>query len=161
VCRCQLPSLARPLLICLVGPSRNATSHFPYVPAPSLCAVGPRQLRLPRELMWTSAHARRDPRPCHLPTHLSSLLSITLTCTLSPTSFCASSPLSRSTLASHARQSSATTLPAVQPARSHAKPSRAPSRGETLVPVLGFSQFLFVLANLASPVLGHARAVTG
>jgi hypothetical protein len=71
----------------------SAMSHFPHTTPPSLCTVGlPCQLCLPRELSWTSAHAYREPRPCRLPTHPSSLLSTAHTRTLSPASLRTSSP---------------------------------------------------------------------
>jgi hypothetical protein len=48
----------------------SVPSRFPRTPALSRCAVGPPcQLCLPCEPSWTSAHARRDPRPCRLPMH--------------------------------------------------------------------------------------------
>jgi hypothetical protein len=70
--------------------------------------------------------------------------------------FAHSHPLSRSAVPAHARRRSAATLSAVQPAISHAKPSRAPSRGEELVPVLSLPYFRLVLANLASLELSRA-----
>jgi hypothetical protein len=59
-------------------------------------------------------------------------------------------PLSRSTLAARHQRSSAPTVPAIQPARSRAKPPRTPSRGETSVPVLDFPYSRLTVANLAS-----------
>jgi hypothetical protein len=94
VCRRQSSSSAR-LLSVSVSRARLIITmrRFPYTPAPPRCAVGPPcQLRLSREPSWTSAHARRDPRPRYLPTHPSSLLSTARTRIPSPTSFCASSP---------------------------------------------------------------------
>jgi hypothetical protein len=70
--------------------------------------------------------------------------------------FAHSRPLSRSAIAAHARRRSAAMLPAVQPARSRAKPSRASSLGEELIHILGIPYFRLVLANLASLKFGQA-----
>jgi hypothetical protein len=75
---------------------------------------------------------------------------------LYPASFHTHSPLSCSTITARARRRSTTALPAVQLARSRAKPPRALSRGEELVPVLGLPNFRPVLANLASSEFGRA-----
>jgi hypothetical protein len=91
--------------------------------------------------------ARRGDRPRRMPTRLSSYLSTARTRSLCPASF---HPLSCSVVAARARWRSAPTVSIVHPARCRVEPSRAPSRGEKLAPVLGFSQFFPVLANFAS-----------
>jgi hypothetical protein len=70
--------------------------------------------------------------------------------------FAQAHPLSRTTLAARLRLSSAPAVPTIQPARSRAKPPRAPSRGETSVPVLNFPYSRLTVANLASPEFGCA-----
>jgi hypothetical protein len=83
----------------------------------SRCAVGPPyQLRLPREPPWTSAHARREPRPRRLPMRPSSLLSTARTRSLSPASFHASS-LSRALCPCRSRSPETHTRRTGRPAR--------------------------------------------
>jgi hypothetical protein len=94
VCRRQPPSPTRPRSLSASWARLvNATSRPPAHPTPSLCTVGPScQLCLPRELPWTSAHARQEPRPRRLPTRPNSLLSTAHTRSLSTASFHASPP---------------------------------------------------------------------
>jgi hypothetical protein len=74
--------------LCLMGPTCQRAEPFP----PCTCFLSLRHgtalsAPLPREPPWTSAHARREPRPRCLPTRPSSLLSTARTRSLSPTSF--------------------------------------------------------------------------
>jgi hypothetical protein len=151
VCRCRLPSPACPrsLSVSRAQPV-SASSRSLRALVSSRCDVGPPcQIRLPCEPSWTSAHARREPWPRRLPTRPSSLLSTARTRSLSSASFRASSlSLACFALAAHACRRPASAVPIVQPARSCAKPPRAPSRGEELVSVLVFLYSRLILANL-------------
>jgi hypothetical protein len=93
VCRCRFPSPTRPSTLSVPWARPvSAVSRSLRALAPSSCVVGP-LLDLPSmQTPWTSTHARREPRPRHLPTCPTSLLSIAHTCSLSPTSFRTSSP---------------------------------------------------------------------
>jgi hypothetical protein len=64
--------------------------------------------------------------------------------------------LLRSVVAAHTRWRPAPAVSAVQPTRSCAKTPRAPSRGEELVPMVGFPYSCMILANSASPKFIHA-----
>jgi hypothetical protein len=81
------------LSLCPVGPTCYRCEPFPpHTRSLSLHRGAPCQIRLLCKPPWTSTHAHREPRPRHLPTCPTSLLSTAHTFSLSPTSFHTSSP---------------------------------------------------------------------
>jgi hypothetical protein len=141
-CRRRFSSPARSPL-CLTGPVRQCRAVAPARPLFSLCAVGlPCQFRLPRSRRGpASAHSHTSPgflatTPVQRP---SSLLRVPLVPRAHPSPhFAQLHPLSRSAHAATRRRRPAPAFPAIQLAGDHSKPPRAPSRGETPVPVPNF-----------------------
>jgi hypothetical protein len=130
--------------------SRRAIA--PCAPFFSLCAVGlPYQFRPLRARRGpTRAHSRTSPdfsatTPAHVP---SSLLRAPLVPRAHPSpQFAQHRPLSRSAHAASRCQRLAPAFPAIQLAGDRSKPPRAPSRGETPVPVPNFPYCALCSAN--------------
>jgi hypothetical protein len=145
-----------PFCLCLAGPLRQHTERFPpRARSPSLrrgtalsAPPSPRpavdqhvrtRARTKRSPATSPAHApqllfEHRPHPHSLPRFISPKLALSLA--LCPR---------RSTSPETRRK----------PAESHAKPPRAPPRGEKSVPVLGFPYSRLTVANLVSPVCGR------
>jgi hypothetical protein len=145
--------------LCLVGLVRQWRAIAPARPLFSLCAVGqPCQFRLPRTRRGPArAHLQTSPgfsatTPAHAP---NSLFRAPPVPRAHPSPhFTHPRPLSCSALPARRRRRPALAFPTVQLAGDRAKPSRAPSRGETSVPVPNFpycglcsSNFAFVGAQ--------------
>jgi hypothetical protein len=169
-------ALSLPLSLCPVGPIYRCrfprthprsqrcgpASATPWTVRPRACSLslhGGPALSAPSSPKPSLTHVRacavetiHDARPCALA--LFELRPYPLS--LCVPHFAHSRPLSRSAIAAHARRRFAAMLPAVQPARSRAKPSRASSLGEELIHILGIPYFRLVLANLASLKFGQA-----
>jgi hypothetical protein len=157
------PALSAPWAL-FVSAAARSLAH-----APVSLRSGPALLAL-HSLRTTAdprVHARREDRPCRMPTGPSSLLSTARTRSLPLPHFAHAHPLSHSAAAARARQSKAPAVSAVQDARSRGKPSRALSRGEEQAPMLGFplislyrGQFALVGARprqLAAPTRRPAK----
>jgi hypothetical protein len=138
--------------LCLAGPVRQCRAVAPLRPLFSLCAVGlPCQFRLPRACRGPArAHSRTSPgfsamTPAHAP---SSLLRAPHVPHAHPSPhFAQLHPLSRSVHATNRRRRPAPAFPANQLVGDCPKPSRAPPRGETPVPVLNFPYCALCSAN--------------
>jgi hypothetical protein len=139
-CRCQFSSPRAPSLSVSWARSASRRVVAPHAPFSSLCAMDPtchfRPLRACRGP--TRAQSRTSPdfsamMPAHAP---SSLLRAPPVPRAHPSPhFAQLRPLSRSAHAASRRQRPVLAFPAIQLARDHSKPPRAPPRGETPVPV--------------------------
>jgi hypothetical protein len=153
-CRRQFPSPVRSLYLCLAGPVRQLSSRCPTRPLFSLCAMDLScQLRpLHARCGPARAHLRTSPdfsamTPAHVP---SSLLRALLVPRAHPLPhFTHPRPLSCSALVARHRRRPAPTFPTIQLAGDRAKPSRAPPRGETPVPVPNFPYCALCSSNFA------------
>jgi hypothetical protein len=122
-----------PLSLSLAAPwHRPVSSAFP---APVVEEHARTRARTLRSLATSPTHApqllfEHRPRPHSLPRPISH--SLTLSC---------------SAHAARPRRRSAPAMPVVQSAGSHARPPRAPPRGKTPVPMLGFPNCASLLAN--------------
>jgi hypothetical protein len=160
ICRCQFPSPAHSLSLCLAGQVRQCRAVAPERPLFDLCAMGlPCQFRLLRSRRGpASAHTRTSPgfsatTPAHAPNSL--LKAPPVTHAHPSPHFAQLHPLSRSAHAASRRRRPAPVFPAIQLARDRYKPPRAPPRGETPVPVPNFPIAPCVQPISPSSVLGR------
>jgi hypothetical protein len=152
ICRRQFPSPPRPSLSVSRARIASRRAIAPRTPFFSLYAVGlPCQFRPLRARRGPArAHSRTSSdfsatMPAHVP---SSLLRAPPVLSARPSPhFAHPCPLSRSVLAARRRQRPAPTFPANQLARDRSKPSQAPPRGETPVPVPNFLDCALCSAN--------------
>jgi hypothetical protein len=152
ICRRRFPSPARSISLCLAAPDRQSPSHCPARPFFSLCAMGlPCQFYPLRARRGpTHAQSRTSPdfsatTPAHAP---SSLLRAPPVPRAHPSPhFAQLHPLSRSAHAVSHRRRPAPVFPAIQLAGDRSKPPRAPSRGETPVPLPNFPYCALCSAN--------------
>jgi hypothetical protein len=126
-CRCQFPSPARSLSLCLAGPVRQLSSHCPARPLFSLCAVElPCQFCLPHARHGPAcAHSRTSPGfSARMPTDApSSLLRAPpLPRTRPSPHFTHPRSFSRSALAARRRRRPASVFPTIQLTGDRAKP---------------------------------------
>jgi hypothetical protein len=142
-----------PLLsLCLTGPVRQLPSRCPACPLFFLCTVGlPCQLRPPRPRRGpASAHSCTSPEfstttPAHAPSSL--LRALPVPRARPSPHFAQLHPLSHSAHAPSSRRRPAPAFPTVQAIGDHARPPRAPPRGETPVPVPNFPYCALCSAN--------------
>jgi hypothetical protein len=145
---------ARSPSLCLASPDRQLSSRCLACPLFSLCAVGLLcQFRLLRARRGSArAHSRTSPgfsatTPAHAP---SSFFRAPPVPRAHPSPhFTHLRPLSRTALAASRRRRPALAFPTVQHAGDRAKPSRAPSRGGTSVPVPNFPYCALCSSNFA------------
>jgi hypothetical protein len=153
-CRHQLlHPLALPLSLSR-GPSSPAPSRCPTRLLYSLCAVDPPcQIRLPRARRGpVRAHSLTSPgfsamTPAHAPN--SHFRAPPVPRTRPSPHFAHPHPLSRSVLTARRCRRLTLVFPTIQLAGDHAKPPRAPPRGETPVPVPNFPYCTLCSSNFA------------
>jgi hypothetical protein len=153
-CRRQFPSPVRSLSLCLVGPIHQCRAVAPACPLYSLCAVDlPYQFRLPRAHRGPArAHSRTSPgfsatTPAHAPSSLHKAPPVPRAYPLPH--FAQLHPLSRSTHAASRRRRPVPAFPTIQLAGDRAQPPRAPTRGETPIPVPNFPYCALCSSNFA------------
>jgi hypothetical protein len=146
ICRRRFPRMCAPTLSLCCGPASLAPRTVsPLALSLSLAArwACPVSFVFPATATDPRPRICRGDRPGRLPMHPSSLLNPVRTRSLSPASFRTSSP----SLALYHRHSHSSEIHdrAAKPARSRAKPPRAPSRGNELALVSSLSKFRHAL----------------